>query len=392
MNSIGFKVGGMLAGLALAFAAPSVAFAEGPVMTVIPGWTADDIAALRKAVAAAPLDALPVLSTADLDRAVALGDSRMIGEAATDLALHLARIELVGTSTAAQKAGWAIVDTDAGLDVEPMLDVALTAGSVGDFFDQLRPQHPDYAALRAAYAAETDPERRETLARNMERWRWLPHVLGSDYVIVNTAAFQARLWRGGKQVGEWRTINGKPSTPTPVFKATITGVIFNPWWEVPASIVRESVGALVRNRPRTARARGYVVQNGRYRQAPGPANALGQMKLVMPNPYSVFMHDTPNRSLFERENRALSHGCIRTGDAIGYAATLLQGTMSRERIDEIVASRNTTQVNLAHPLPLYVTYFTAAPDDTGKVMFYNDIYHRDARVPVPEGADIPCCN
>ncbi|MDE2561202.1 MAG: L,D-transpeptidase family protein [Sphingomonadales bacterium] len=392
MNTNGFQVVPVLTAFALSLGAAPAALAQVPAMTAMPGWTTDDIAALRRAVASAPQDALPVLSTAELDRAAASGDARMIGEAASDLALRLAKLELVGTSSAAQKGKWAIVDTDAGLDVEPMLDVALAAGTVDAFFEELRPQHPDYAALRAAYATETDPARRTTLARNMERWRWMPHSLGSSYVLVNIAAFQARLWRGGKQVGEWRTINGKPSTPTPVFRTTITGVTFNPWWEVPASIVRESVGALVRNHPASARARGFVVQGGRYRQAPGPGNALGLMKLVMPNPYSVFMHDTSNRNLFAQDNRALSHGCVRVGDAIGYAATLLDGAVSQSRIDAILASRQTTTVDLAHPLTLYIAYFTAGPDATGKVMFYKDIYHRDDGVPAPKDADIPCCN
>lgn len=377
-------------GLGLILASAGAAFAQVPAMTAMPGWSNDDIAALRRAVAAAPADALPPLSTAELDQAIAGKRSDTIDRAATGLALRLARMELVGTSTAAQKGAWGIVDTDTALDVEPLLNVALVSGAVDAFFAQLRPAHPDYAALRAAYASETDPARRATLARNMERWRWLPHTLGADYVLVNAAAFEARLWRGGSQAGSWRVIVGKPKTPTPVFRTAITGVNFNPWWEIPSSIVRESVGALVRNRPATARARGYVVQNGRYRQAPGPGNALGQMKLVMPNPYSVFMHDTPNRNLFAQDNRALSHGCVRVGDAIGYAATLLQGTMNRERIDEIVASRQTTTINLARPLTLYIAYFTAGPDASGKVAFYKDIYHRDASVPLPEGIAIPC--
>lgn len=377
-------------GMAFCMACAAPATAQVGALTAMPGWTSDDLAALRRAVASAPADALPLPSTAALDRAVAEGDNDAVDRAATELALRLARMELVGTSTGAQKGKWGIVDTDTGLDVEPLLDVALTSGTVDTFFAQLRPNHPDYAALRAAYATETDPVRRTTIARNMERWRWLPHSLGPDYVLVNTAAFQARLWRGGTLAGNWRTINGKPSTPTPVFRATITGVTFNPWWEVPASIVRESVGALVRNHPATARARGYVVQGGRYRQAPGPGNALGLMKLVMPNPYSVFMHDTSNRNLFAQDNRALSHGCVRVGDAIDYAATLLQGSVSRERIDTIIASKQTITVNLAHPLPLYIAYFTAGPDASGKVVFYKDIYRRDAQVPAPEGIAVPC--
>ncbi|WP_338468294.1 L,D-transpeptidase family protein [Novosphingobium sp. ZN18A2] len=369
-------------GMALAF--PALAGAQ------VPGWTDADIAVLRQQVAAAPADALPAPSTAALDRAVASGDRAAMDVAAMALATRLARMHLLGTATGAQKAGWNIEDTDKRIDIAPLLVNALASGTLGTFFTGLDPQDPEYAALRRAYAAETDEKRRATIGKNMERWRWMPRSLGPDHVLVNAAAFQARLTRGGKPDGSWRVIVGKTSTPTPVFHTDITGVIFNPWWEVPASIVRESVGALVRRHPATARARGYVVQNGRYRQAPGPNNALGQMKLVMPNRFSVFMHDTPNRTLFERENRALSHGCVRTDDAIGYAATLLQGVKTREEIDAIVESRKTTQVDLARPMPLYIAYFTAGTDAGGAVVTYKDIYKRDVRVPAPPAANIPC--
>src|SRR3546814_1081190 len=114
----------------------------------------------------------------------------------------------------------------------------------------------------------------------------------------------------------WQVIVGKTKTPTPVFAAQVTGVTFNPWWEIPESIVAESVGKLVRTRPAEAARRGYVVQDGRYRQRPGPQNALGRMKLMMPNPYSIYLHDTPAQSLFARDVRAFSHGCVREGGAL----------------------------------------------------------------------------
>jgi len=206
----------------------------------------------------------------------------------------------------------------------------------------------------------------------MERWRWMPHALGNDYVLVNAAAFEAYLWRGGRKAGTWRVIVGKKSTPTPVFSAAITGVTLNPWWNIPASIVSEMRG-------RFPASKGYVRVDGSWRQKPGPQNALGQMKLAMPNPYNVYMHDTPGRNLFERDVRAFSHGCIRTGDAIGFAATLLQGVKSRAEIDTILATRSTTTIDLATPLPVYVTYFTASPRRDGAIAYLDDIYGRDAK-------------
>ncbi|HSG33913.1 MAG TPA: L,D-transpeptidase family protein [Sphingomonadaceae bacterium] len=344
------------------------------------GWSSSDIAVLQRWVAAAPADALPVIPTASLDRAVEARDRERIEDEATILALRLARMHLLGNAGTSERAGWNIVDSDRDIALEPMLAQAVANDTLDTFFALLRPADDEYAILRAAYATENDADRRAAIGRNMERWRWMPRSLGDDYVLVNAARFEAYLWRGGEKAGTWRVIVGKKSTPTPVFDTAITGVIFNPWWNVPASIVRESVGALVRNNPAAARARGYVWGGGSYRQRPGPNNALGQMKLVMPNRFTVYMHDTPNKNLFEEEVRAYSHGCIRTGDAIGYAATLLEGVKTRAEVDAIVASGETTTVELARPIPIYIAYFTAVGDGEGVVLVLDDIYNRDLRI------------
>lgn len=288
-------------------------------------------------------------------------------------------MHLLGNAPATARKGWNIDDTDRMIDLEGELEGSLEAGTLDAFYASLLPRNPQYAALRSAYSRETDPAAKKTIALNMDRWRWLPRSLGDEHVIVNSAAFEASLWREGRLVGIWKVIVGKRSTPTPVFNATITGVTFNPWWEVPASIVRESVGALTRNSPNTAEARGYVWGGGRYRQRPGPNNALGQMKLVMPNPYSVYMHDTPNKELFEKDVRAFSHGCIRTGEALSFASALLNGAESPSEIGTIVASGDTATVDLLQPVAVYVTYFTAVADADGKVGIVPDIYGRDAR-------------
>lgn len=361
----------------LAMIAVIMLAAGSPAMAQPSAWTSANLSILKRWVAMAPMDALPLLSTAALDKAEAAVDGDGIAKAADDLALRLAKMHLLGCATAAERKGWNIVDTDKAVDVQALLAGSLQAGTLDAFFASMRPRDPEYAALHAAYAQTTDQSDRSALARNMERWRWMPRSLGEDHVLVNAAAFEAGLWREGRKVGTWKVIVGKKSTPTPVFNATITGVNLNPWWEIPASIVRESVGALVRRSPATARARGYVWADGRYRQRPGPNNSLGQMKLVMPNPYSVYMHDTPSKNLFERDVRAFSHGCIRTDDAIGYAATLLEGVKTREEVDAIVTSGQSTVVNLARPLPIYVTYFTAVSDGQGGARILPDVYGRD---------------
>lgn len=351
---------------------PSAAFSQ--------DWDRADLVALERWVSAAPDDALPRIATEKLDQAVMRADQSTIDREANSLALRLARMHLLGCSGSGEKAGWNIADSDKSVKLEPMLAQAVASGTLDTFFAMMRPTHPDYARLRAAYITQTDPEKRKTIALNMERWRWMPRSLGQEYVLVNAPMFEASLWRGGTRISTWKIIVGKTSTPTPVFDTSITGVILNPWWDVPASIVRESVGSLVRRNPSLARARGYVWSSGRIRQKPGPNNALGQMKLVMPNRFTVYMHDTPNKDLFNRETRAFSHGCIRTGDAIGYAATLLEGVRTREEVDAIVASGKTTTVDLARPVPVYITYLTAATDNTGELKFMPDLYRRDARM------------
>lgn len=353
--------------LALALSA-SVLVAQAPVMPA--RWNSAQIEQLVRHARAAPADALPMPDLAPLDSAISAKDAAATDRAADALALSLARLHLLGFTPPSARTAWRIADSDSEVDLSAMLAIALAGGGIDAMFAGLDPQHPDYAALKAAYAAETDPARRRTLALNIERWRWLPQSLGADHVLVNTAAFEARLWRGGQVAGRWPVVVGKPSTPSPVFAARIGGVTFNPWWDIPASIVRERGG-------RFPASQGYVRSGSGWRQRPGPGNALGQMKLVMPNPYNVYLHDTPSKALFGRPVRAFSHGCIRVGDALGFAATLLEGVKSRAEVDATVASRRTETVPLAHAIPVYITYFTAAVGANGVVGVLPDIYGRD---------------
>ena len=222
-------------------------------------WSSSNIASLTRWVDSAPSDALPRLSTDALEAARRSEEAEAIDAEANALALDLARMHLLGNASPSERSGWHIPDSDIDLPLPSMLANAVANDTLDTFFALMRPGHPEYSALREAFNQENDPERRETIARNMERWRWMPRSLGPDYVIVNAARFRAEMWRGGDHAGTWRVIVGTTRTPTPVFQATIEGVVLNPWWEIPASIVRESVGALVRNNPSLARSRGYVV-------------------------------------------------------------------------------------------------------------------------------------
>lgn len=317
------------------------------------------------------------------------GEQAALDSAASSAAVKLLEAFRRGCCNASLRTGWRIAETNGWENAAASVTDAVAADRIETLFGSARPSHPFYEALQKAYARESDPARRATLAANMDRWRWMPRGLGQRYLLVNTAAFEASLWDAGQMTGRWRVVVGKSKSPTPIFSATVTGVILNPWWEIPPSIARESVAALVKNHPVSAAAKGYVLEGGRYRQRPGPSNALGRMKLIMPNGFNVYLHDTPSQSLFAQDVRAYSHGCVRVGDALGLVTALLslQANWDRSHIDAAVASGQTRSISLVSPIPVYVAYFTAEPDGDGGIRYLPDVYHRDngAKSPGDDG-------
>lgn len=361
--------------------------------TPVPHWTPAQVERLIAWLDFSRADALSIAASEvpKLREAQSAGDSARVDSIATDAAIKLLDGFHEGCCDASLKTGWHIDGDRPKADPHSLVSDAVTRNRLDELFIAAEPHHPFYRAMRRAYTKETDPARRATLAANMDRWRWMPRNLGRRYLLVNTASFEAMLWQDGKLVGRWAVIVGKTKSPTPVFAAKVTGVILNPWWEIPSSIAAEGIAAMVRRNPSAAAKRGYVYENGRYRQRPGPNNALGRMKLVMPNPYTVYLHDTPAQALFDRDVRAFSHGCVRVGDALGLAAALLEptGQWDRTRIDAAVAAGETRTVPLAEPVPVYVTYFTAEPDDDGNMRFFPDVYKRDKAAVAPADGQ-PC--
>lgn len=351
------------------------------VPSVYPDWSATSLARLERWADSAPADGLPRLDTSALDGALRRGNRLSINREASEFAFALAQEQLLGAAPASERADWHIEDSDNAVNFTPELRAAIVSDRLDDFFLTLRPASPAYTALKAAFAVETDRARRLTLARNMERWRWLPRDLGDDYLIANAAGFEVSLWRSGQRYKSWPAISGKVATPTPALKSDVVAVNFNPWWEVPDSIARES----------HLSGRGsYLFTGKRFRQKPGPGNALGQMKLVMPNRYNIYLHDTPARGLFTLGERAFSHGCIRVGDALGFASTLLEGARNRDDINKLVriaggGEVRSTVVSLPQSLPVYVTYFTADARGDGTIAFHKDIYGRDAGIVSVDG-------
>ena len=294
---------------------------------------------------------------------------------------------------------WFVMDPDA--DRTPtwkVLEDALATGDIAGALQALAPTHADYAALKAELAAtpEANRDRRALIRANMDRWRWLPRDLGVKYLMTNVPEYQLRLTVRDKIIKTYRTVVGKPGrTATPQLAEMVEGVVFNPTWTVPQSIVKgEGLGAKVLGNPGWARSQGYKATKGENGwvtvvQQPGPKNALGLMKLDMPNKHAIFLHDTPSRHLFANDVRALSHGCIRVQDARELAMTMaILGNMKskddipaiQSEVEEITGSREYTAYKIENEWPVYITYFTMATDVNGELTTFKDIYGRDDAV------------
>ncbi|GMN02060.1 L,D-transpeptidase family protein [Erythrobacter sp. MTPC3] len=287
---------------------------------------------------------------------------------------------------------WFVVDPDRDMfRTGDLLSQAVASGDVSGTLLHLNPTHPDYARLRdeLAKTPESEAAKRKLIRANMDRWRWLARDLGRKYLITNVPEYQLRLTVGNNIISTYRTVVGKPGrTATPQLAEDVSGVVFNPTWTVPQSIVKgEGLGNKVLNNPAWAKRNGYKATKGENGwitvvQQPGPGNSLGRMKLEMPNPHAIFFHDTPSRHLFANDARALSHGCIRTERALELAITMaiLGKAASKEEAVEIATSGEYTKVMMEDKLPAYITYFTMASDIDGEMKTFDDIYGRDAPV------------
>ncbi|MCP5396294.1 MAG: L,D-transpeptidase family protein [Sphingomonadaceae bacterium] len=336
---------------------------------------------------------------AGLKMAIAGGAGDTLNQAASASFSWLAEDLRDGRTPMSARRQWFVVDPDAERMPTPqIMAAALTSGDIGGALAQLNPTHPDYARLKAELAKTpaTEKSKRKLIRANMDRWRWLARDLGDQYLMTNVPEFQLRLTVNDKIVRTYKTIVGKPGrTATPQLAETVEGVIFNPTWTVPQSIVKgEGLGARVLGNPAYAKAKGYKATRGANGyvsvvQQPGPGNALGLMKLDMPNEHAIFLHDTPSRGLFNADVRALSHGCIRTERASELALTLaiLQAGIEAEEGVAILKSGKYTRVGFKQTMPVYITYFTMGVDIDGNLRSFNDIYGRDA--PVLESFDKP---
>jgi murein L,D-transpeptidase YcbB/YkuD len=315
---------------------------------------------------------------ARLEMAIRARDPMTVSKAATDSFNKLARDLALGHVRGAARKQWFVVDRDLEGDrAQQLLMQAVGTLKVADTLNSLLPTHPQYWSLKnaLALAKPTDTASINKIRLNMDRWRWLPRDLGSRYIIVNVPGQAATLVENSQTRWKRRAIAGALKTPTPQLSVDATGVILHPWWEVPKSLAASVAGK-----------GGYVAVKGkdgkvqRWRQPPGPGNALGKIKFVMQNPHSIYLHDTNNRGLFDSRARFLSHGCIRTEHILDLAAELLSddgGEYNRAKIDEVLASGKTVQANFVKPVPVYIVYFSTAALTDGTLQQYSDLYGRD---------------
>jgi L,D-transpeptidase YcbB len=314
-------------------------------------------------------------------KALALGDPAILAKEATDRFNKLSSDLALGHVRGEARVGWHVVDQD--LDEtrqRTLLVVALNENRLADALNGLLPTHPQYASLKNALTVtpRTEVDKLNRIRLNMDRWRWLPRDLGQKYIIVNVPSYYATLVENGATRWKTRAVAGAIKTPTPQLNATAVGVILNPWWEVPKSIAPEVAG-----KPGYVAVKGKDGKVQRWRQPPGPTNALGQLKFVMYNEHNIYLHDTNAKSRFNSQVRAASHGCIRTKDVLELATMLLGddgGEWTPEKIQETLVSKKSKQANFVKPLPVYVVYFSVAANVDGSIVSYDDVYKRDGKV------------
>jgi murein L,D-transpeptidase YcbB/YkuD len=317
------------------------------------------------------------------------------------------------------------------LDPSQVIAAAAKAENPDAFLRFLHPRHPQFEALRQKYlalksgraiapaktAAADDKKAGQTgaatvpqltgakkLLVNMEEWRWMPEQLGDFYVWVNIPEFTLRVVKGGQVIHTERVVIGKRDTPTPVFSQNLEQVIFHPNWGVPESIKKQDVlPSLIRGSTRIFTFYHLRIQRGgrdidpstvdwstadmrnfHVYQPPGENNVLGNIKFRFPNKHDVYMHDTPQKNLFNADVRAFSHGCMRVRNPERLAALLLaedQGWPANRTAAAIgPGGAQNNQIKIGHKIPVHITYFTASVGDDGKLKLFQDIYDHESKI------------
>ena len=237
---------------------------------------------------------------------------------------------------------------------------------------------------------------------NMERLRWFPDQVEDDFLLINIPEYKLHVFENKQKVMDLKVIVGKEATRTSIFKGNISQLILNPYWNVPTSIVRKEM------LPKLKRNSNYLSKNNmellsgntiidpstvnwnKYtssipysiRQKPGDDNALGKMKFIFPNNFSIYLHDTPSRSIFNESKRAFSHGCIRVENPMKLAQYILRNNQkwNSDNLQSSIESKKTISIQIKPTLPVYIVYFTAWIGNSGEINFRNDLYNMDSQL------------
>lgn len=264
----------------------------------------------------------------------------------------------------------------------------------------------DGVLAQSSFEAMSVPvtERIRQIELNLERRRWMDDDLGKFYILVNIADQELKLVKDGKTIHTARVVVGKPFTRTPVFSEKMRYIVLNPYWNVTPNIANSEYLPKLKRDPGVLKRQNIHIfagagDNARevdpfsvnwnalsrmpyaLRQDSGSKNALGKVKFMFPNRFNVYLHDTPSKSLFKRDLRIFSHGCVRVENPLDLATLLLEGQgWTRARIDAEIAKGGQRIINLKAPFPVHVTYLTSWMNKDGSVHFRRDVYKRDQQL------------
>lgn len=224
----------------------------------------------------------------------------------------------------------------------------------------------------------------KTILVNMERCRWLPSDIfkAPEYISVNIPSYSLRYVRDGKEVLQSNVVVGKTFHETAVFSGKISYLVFSPYWNIPKSIIEKEINPALEKDPNYLEKHNMEWNGDQLRQRPGDENSLGLVKFMFPNSNNIYLHDTPAKSLFNKDDRAFSHGCVRVEKARDLAIKILDDdkNWNAEKVDRAMHANEEKQYPLKKKIPVYIAYFTAIADQNGNVAFFDDVYKRDLQL------------
>ena len=244
------------------------------------------------------------------------------------------------------------------------------------------------ATLRALNGVQKRERTPDIIAANMERWRWMPRNLGTNYVVLNIPEYRVRLFKDQQLFWETKVVVGKPTQATPLMTGSMKFITVNPTWNVPPSIIAKEYLPAVRQDPTVLDRMGLRMEQNRdgtvrIYQPPGDRNALGRIRFNFPNKFLVYQHDTPDKHLFAHDKRAYSHGCMRVENPLVYGEKLLSIVLPNQKYtaEKLRSMYGPSEININFPttLPVHLTYQTAFVDDAGSLQIRDDIYSLDKR-------------